>query len=93
MSGAARFAPCSTTEFDGRLGRVTAPALIVWGDRDGFSSRAEQDRLLGALRRAVLSIHQGAGHAPHWEDPPSVAAEIAGFVERTIGLATSAVPG
>jgi non-heme chloroperoxidase len=70
-------------DFSGDLGRITAPTLIIWGDRDTFSSRAEQERLLGAMPQASLSIHEGAGHAPHWEQPKHVAAEIASFLDRT----------
>lgn len=70
-------------DFSRHLGGITAPALIVWGDRDGFSSRIEQDRLMRALPGATLAVHEGAGHAPHWEDPERVVTEITSFLART----------
>lgn len=70
-------------DFSGELGGISAPALIVWGDRDGICTRTDQERLLAALPRATLLVHEGAGHAPHWEDPRRVVADITGFLART----------
>ena len=61
------------------LRRITAPTLLLWGERDEFVPRADQDALLAAIRGARLVVHAGAGHAPHWEDPARVAREIAAF--------------
>jgi non-heme chloroperoxidase len=67
----------------GRLHRINAPTLIVWGTRDAFSSPADQARLARGIRHARLSVHEGAGHAPHWEDPRGMAVLIAGFVHES----------
>jgi pimeloyl-ACP methyl ester carboxylesterase len=61
--------------------RITAPTLVLWGDRDGIASHAEQLELTAALR-AELHVLRGVGHALHWEDPETTAALIARFVER-----------
>lgn len=70
-------------DFSGELRNISAPALVVWGDRDGVCSRMEQERLIAALPAATLVVHEGAGHAPHWEDPRRVVADITGFLART----------
>ena len=60
------------------------PALLVWGDRDGYFRRDAQDAqdaLLELLPGAVLKVYDETGHAPHWEQPESVAADIAAFVD------------
>jgi non-heme chloroperoxidase len=62
------------------LGRIDAPTLLLWGDRDGLVSRADQAVLQGAIAGARLVVHEGGGHSPHWEDPARVAGEIAAFV-------------
>ena len=62
------------------LGRIEAETTIVWGDRDGFSRRAEQERLARSIPRARLIVHQGTGHSPHWEDPARTAADIAAAI-------------
>ena len=59
--------------------RIMAPTLLLWGERDNFVPRADQDRLLAEIPRARLIVHAGAGHALHWEDPARAAREIAAF--------------
>ena len=61
------------------LGRVKAPTLILWGDKDAFSGRAEQDALVTSIPGARLVTYAGAGHALHWEDPRRIAVDIADF--------------
>jgi pimeloyl-ACP methyl ester carboxylesterase len=73
------------TDFSGDLGRIAAPTLVVWGDRDVICTREEQDALIGAIPHARLSVHEGGGHAMHWEDPERVAREITGFAEEVAG--------
>jgi non-heme chloroperoxidase len=69
-------------DFSADLQEISAPTLVIWGDQDAFCPRAQQDALLAAIPRARLLVHEGAGHAMHWEDPVRVAAELAGFVEE-----------
>jgi non-heme chloroperoxidase len=63
-------------------GAVEAPALVVWGDRDLFADRAEQERLTASMRHARFLAHSGVGHAPHWENPRRVAQDLIAFLER-----------
>jgi pimeloyl-ACP methyl ester carboxylesterase len=62
--------------------RIDAPTLILWGDQDAFSRRAEQAKLAAAIPDARLVAYRGAGHALHWEQPARVAADIAAFTDR-----------
>jgi pimeloyl-ACP methyl ester carboxylesterase len=79
-------------DFSGELGTIRAPALLVWGDRDAFCSRAEQNRLLAAIPGARLSVWEGAGHAMHWEEPERFAAELAQFCEEAGAIQSSGGP-
>jgi pimeloyl-ACP methyl ester carboxylesterase len=65
----------------GDLARITAETLILWGECDAICPRADQEALAAGIARSRLSIYRGAGHAPHWEEPRRVAAEIAAFVQ------------
>jgi pimeloyl-ACP methyl ester carboxylesterase len=65
------------TDLGPELSRIKAPTLVLWGDKDVFCSRAEQDALLRGVKGARLVRYAGAGHALHWECPEQVAAEIA----------------
>jgi non-heme chloroperoxidase len=65
------------------LTRITAPTLILWGELDGFCSRAAQDQLLAAIPSASLIAYPETGHDPHWERPETVARDIAAFLAAT----------
>lgn len=72
------------TNLTDRLGRITAPTLVLWGEQDLFTTRAEQDLLIERIPNARLSIYEGGGHAFHWEEPARAAAEIAAFVSAHV---------
>jgi non-heme chloroperoxidase len=63
-------------------GTIAAPTLIMWGDQDGFCGRGDQEALLAAIPDSRLSIYEGLGHCPHWEQPGRVASELAAFTAR-----------
>lgn len=54
---------------DGRLGEVTVPVELVWGDADGLLTLDYAQRLLDGLPRARLHPVHGCGHVPHRECP------------------------
>jgi non-heme chloroperoxidase len=66
--------------FSDRLKEVAVPTLLIWGDRDGFTGRAEQDALNRAIAGSRLILYGGTGHCPHWEEPERFAADVVGFV-------------
>jgi non-heme chloroperoxidase len=68
-----------TEPFTG-LGGSRIPALLIWGDRDGMFSRAEQDALVTSLPIASLKVYRETGHAPHWERPEEVVRDLERFL-------------
>ena len=72
--------PYRHTDFSAELTKIRVPTLVVWGDRDGFTGRSEQDDLIGAINGSRLEVYLGAGHSPHWEEPQRFAGQIASFV-------------
>lgn len=60
--------------------RCEAPAVIVWGDQDGFCPHADQLALRDALPSARLFTMRGVGHALHWERPAETASLLRAFV-------------
>jgi pimeloyl-ACP methyl ester carboxylesterase len=64
------------------LGRVGAPALVVWGERDPYIAprfaQAYADALGGAAQTEVVA---GAGHWP-WIDAPEVVTNVTDFLVR-----------
>jgi pimeloyl-ACP methyl ester carboxylesterase len=63
-----------------RIGEITAPTLLIWGDRDSVTPRAEQELLTATIPSSRLFVYDGAGHAVHWEQPERVATDIVAFV-------------
>lgn len=61
---------------------ITASTLIVWGDRDAFCPREDQQALRAAITGAQLLVYEGTGHAVHWEQPARFAADLSDFVGR-----------
>jgi non-heme chloroperoxidase len=59
---------------------IKARTLILWGDKDGVSTRADQAALFQEIPNATLKVYESIGHAVHWEAPDRVAADIAAFV-------------
>ena len=66
----------------GQLDKISAPTLIVWGDRYAFLTRADQERLKAAIAGSRLVVYPGTGHAVYWEAPERVASALAAFVDE-----------
>ena len=58
------------------------PTLIVWGDKDAFCSRADQNTLTKAFKNSRLVTYAGIGHAVHWELPVKVATDVAIWLKQ-----------
>jgi len=66
------------------LAGIRAPTLLMWGDRDGFVTRADQERLLAGIHGSALTVFEGTGHDPHWEEPERAAELVAVFIQRHV---------
>ena len=64
------------------LGAHGIPTLLLWGERDAYMLRAEQEALLARLPSATLTALADTGHAPHWERPAAVADALRPFLAR-----------
>jgi pimeloyl-ACP methyl ester carboxylesterase len=63
-----------------RLGRVTAPTLILYGDQDVFFSVEDQRALAAAIPRSKLVVYEQVGHGTHVEAPTRTVADVARFL-------------
>jgi non-heme chloroperoxidase len=62
------------------LSKIEVPSLVVWGDRDGVVSRADQNSLVAEIKGSLLVVYAGAGHSPHWEEPERFASDLSAFI-------------
>ena len=66
----------------GRLHRLRAPTLVVWGANDGLLSRAHGEALASDALDGRLAVVDNAGHFPAREQPEATAALVAGFLRQ-----------
>ncbi|MGH7277848.1 MAG: alpha/beta fold hydrolase [Candidatus Rokuibacteriota bacterium] len=63
-----------------RIHRVTAPTLLVWGKEDRLVPPVYADEFARRIPGARLQTVDGAGHAPHVEQPETVARMVRDFL-------------
>ena len=61
-------------------GTITAPTLIIWGERDELLPRADADALAAAIPAARMVVYEDTGHLVLWEQPERIAKDLADFV-------------
>lgn len=64
------------------LSAIKVPTLLIWGQQDGVFSRHDQQALIEGIDGAQLVSYENSGHAPHWEYPERVAADLVTFLKR-----------
>jgi len=64
-----------------RLGEIAVPTLLIWGEKDGITSRAHHDEILDAIPGAKLKVIAGAGHLPTVEASEVVVPFLADFID------------
>jgi len=62
-----------------KLPRITAPTLVIKGERDAFVSTDWAEEIVERLPRGELAVVPRAPHATHYAAPRSVAALVEGF--------------
>jgi pimeloyl-ACP methyl ester carboxylesterase len=64
------------------LHRITRPALVLWGDKDGIVAPSYGKRLTAALPNARFETIAAAAHYPQIEQPDAVADRIDRFAQE-----------
>jgi pimeloyl-ACP methyl ester carboxylesterase len=67
-------------KLEGRLRRVTAPTLVLWGAEDGVVPRAYGERYRDRIQGARLEVIEQCGHLPAIERPGDFAAAVLRFL-------------
>jgi pimeloyl-ACP methyl ester carboxylesterase len=88
LDTAHRLIPELRSPFD--LERITAPVLVVWGDRDRLVFHRGAQKVLAAVAGSRLELLEGVGHCPQVEAPARVCELLLEFVDR---LAADGVAG
>jgi non-heme chloroperoxidase len=70
-----------TVDHEATLRAWHKPLLLTHGDSDEIALLAAAEQAKRFASHAMLSLYQGAGHAPHWEDPERFALELDALVQ------------
>jgi pimeloyl-ACP methyl ester carboxylesterase len=65
-----------------RLHRITAPTLILWGEKDALVSAAYAEEFAARIADTRVEIIDGAGHVPQWEKADAVAPLVLDFLKE-----------
>jgi pimeloyl-ACP methyl ester carboxylesterase len=71
-----------------RLGQVTAPTWVVWGDSDRIADPGYGQEYAAAIPGARFRLLPGTGHVPQIESPERLLGVIADFASDRAGQAT-----
>jgi non-heme chloroperoxidase len=71
----------SDADWSNELGRIKAPTLIAWGDKDALFPYRDQEALQASIASSRLVLYAGTGHALHWEEPARFATDLTTFID------------
>jgi non-heme chloroperoxidase len=69
--------------YDDTFRRVKVPVLITHGSDDQISALAMSEHTQKMIVHSQLSVYQGSGHSPFFEDPQRFNAELLNLARRT----------
>jgi non-heme chloroperoxidase len=75
-----------TVDDTGRLGEISAPTLILWGEQDALLPRKEQEQRAAAIPDAILRVYPETGHLAHWVRPEWVVRDLEAFLKETAAV-------
>ena len=73
------------SRYDGRLGELGLPTLLLWGEDDPFAPVGGAHRFQREIPGSELVVLEGAGHFAVEDDPAGYAAALTEFLGRTVG--------
>lgn len=71
-------------DLGGRLGEITAPVLLVSGDRDGVSPPAATEANAALIPGARYTLVEDCGHILPWEKPAALMGSALPFLHEMI---------
>jgi rifampin ADP-ribosylating transferase len=66
-------------------GTISAPTLILWGDRDELLAGEDQKALANDIPGSRFVAYEGVGHLVLWEQPERVAVDVIAFMHAAAG--------
>jgi len=73
---------CFGVRLGDALGRIQAPTLVLWGDRDVKTPREASESVAAGIAGAEFSVVGDAGHLANTENPGEFTRLVTGFLRR-----------
>jgi haloalkane dehalogenase len=70
--------------YQGKLGELGVPMLILWGEDDEFAPVAGAHRFHNEVPGSKLVIVEGSGHFVYEDDPERCAREVLAFLDESV---------
>ncbi len=71
-------------ELQSTLPKLTAPTLLIWGEKDPIFGAKDRCSLIKGLPNATVKIFKELGHNSFWEDPQAVADIVNPFLLKPL---------
>jgi len=72
----------SAPSLSGRLGKIEAPTLIVWGEKDRMIPVRYAEKFQGEIKGSQLAIVKSSGHTPYFEKPEVFSDTVLAFLGK-----------
>ncbi|MBI3357890.1 MAG: alpha/beta fold hydrolase, partial [Nitrospirae bacterium] len=72
--------PLWESGFATRLGTITHPTLVIWGEEDRVFPIAVGEELHQAIKGSEFASIPNAGHIPQWEQPDLVNRSLIAYI-------------
>jgi Predicted hydrolases or acyltransferases (alpha/beta hydrolase superfamily) len=69
-----------TLDLRKNLKMVKKPTLIIWGDKDVWAPRSDQQLVADAIKGSKLVVYENTGHSVHWEFPEKFSKDVTKFI-------------
>lgn len=72
------------TDLSGRLKKIGSPVLILWGNKDVFCTKEDQEKMIARFHDVNFITYAGVGHALQWEQPKRFADDVSVFIRQKL---------
>jgi pimeloyl-ACP methyl ester carboxylesterase len=80
LKAVARNREATAPKLKGRLHRIRIPTLVLWGDKDRFTTPEYGRAYAAAIPGARFELIERCGHFPHIEQADAFARQVLGFI-------------
>lgn len=70
-----------TEDLTSKLGKITQPTLILWGDQDRYTSLKDGELIHDTISGSTMKVYEGIGHSLPINQPEKIFADMDNFMQ------------